>query len=201
MTQRAMCIVIRKASPLKLFTPPSKEALELLEFLPHATASATSFTRRQNKLRNPQFLDEAIAEAWAIASDLFLIPGSLTGIKEKCPEPEHQIKFLKATIGHELKQYFSLRATSTISFLKKKGIVTTHTSLTDTITSADNTLEADAWDHAVRDEFERWVVELHMQGWDNKKIASECNCSAKAVNKTLTKIKRRLQHSNVPTTR
>lgn len=196
MIPKATSSVAPKASVLKLFTPLSPEALELLEFLPQATGVAVGRAIRYGKLRDKQYIDEAEAEAWAIASELFLEPGSLAAIKEKVPDPKERDRFLRATIGHELKQYFALRPTSTLTFLKKKGVEFKQVKLTEE-SLVTNTTELDeriAFEAVVKNELERRVCRLQSQGWDRERIAAEAGCSVRLVRKILNRIRKQLLH-------
>lgn len=188
----ATSTVAQKVSQLKLSTP---QYLELLLFLPMATATGRSFARRNYRGKDLAFIDECVAEAWAVAAELFLEPGSFEAINEKVPDADERNKFLRSTIGYKLKEYWSLRSSSTLSFLRKKGIEFKQHSVQekDKITTTTDVDVSMCYDHVVRNEFEHRVVSLWSQGWTKESIAVEAATTVRRIKKTLNRIERRLK--------
>jgi hypothetical protein len=185
--------------------PPSECEDELFgieeenSLLVQAERVARGYARGKSRQRDAAFVDECIAEAYFTVVELLWT--SLKEIKEKYPDIVERHKFIRMSIGYKLKEYWAYRATSTISFLKKRGIVVKHQSIeTCQVISDDSSLnEFIALDHATRDQVERRVIEFYCMGNDLELISIKCSMSQKRVKKILIRVKKRLLRANLPT--
>ena len=186
---------------LTAFTPPSEEENDLFGddesegILPQVLRVARGFARRRFRGNDGAFVDECIAEGNFVVTEMILT--SLSTIKEKYPDREERFKFYRMSVGYKLKEYWSLRATSTESFLRKKGIEIRQHQLHESHALRQYS-EADefiALEHAVRDELELRVVEFYAMGNARDLIASKCGISLRRVKRILIRIKKRLKSS------
>jgi hypothetical protein len=184
------------ASNLKLFTPASPQEVELFEVLEQVFRSAYSFVKRRGRLYDKFMVMEAAQEAVYFITHI--IYTKLDDVVTKYPDPEERHKFYRMSVGYRLLNYFSLRATSSISYLKKKGVIPEQVELADELLSRpDEKTEAMiALEAACRDEFEKIVTQYYGMGNTVELIAAKCGCSEKRVKKSLMRVKRRLQYPN-----
>lgn len=190
---------ISTPSRLTAFTPPSDEESELFGdergegILPQVERVAKGFARRRFRGTDEAFVDECIAEGNFVVVEL--IWTSLQDIKAKYPDKEERFKFYRISVGYKLKEYWSLRATSTESYLRKKGVEVRQHQLheSDAIRYYSEADDFIALEHAVRDELELRVVEFYAMGNARDLIASKCGISERRVKKILIRIKKRLK--------
>lgn len=181
------------------FTPPSEEEVELLGdegcegILPQVERVARGFARRRFRGSDAAFVEECIAEGNFVVVEL--IWTSLSEIKARFPDKEERFKFYRMSVGYKLKEYWSLRATSTESYLRKKGIEIRQHQLHEShaIRYYSDADEFIALEHAVRDELELRVVEFYAMGNARDLIASKCGISERRVKKILIRIRKRLR--------
>jgi len=182
-------------TPFKLtfFSPPSEAEAEFFDVIEQLERVAKGFARRRLKSIDEMFVDECIAEAYFVIVEL--IYTSLESIKAEYPNLDDRYKFYRTTVGYKLKEYWSYRATSTISFLKKKGISVQHYSLWEGAaiqyhSSLDIYI---AMEHAARNDLERKVVELTAMGNPKELIAEKCALKPKQITKILKRVENRLK--------
>lgn len=176
---------------------------------------AKGYARRIGRGGDLAFVDECQAEASFILVEL--IWSAYAKILEKYPEEEDRHKFYRMSVGYKLKEYWAYRSTSTISYLKKKGIVEHHYSLSaeqkgksefnDGMTTTFSTehvglarmnIEVELYillDSVCLDEVERLIVDLYAIGNTKEEIGVKLEMSPARVKKTLRRIKRRIRHS------
>lgn len=184
------------ASSLKLFTPASPQECELWEILEQTYRVSYSFVKRRGRLHDKFMVMEAAQEA--VYFMVLLIYTKLEEITTKYPDIEERHKFYRMSVGFRLMGYFSLRATSTVSYLRKKGFKLDQVDLSEEMLSRPDeaTDRLIAIDAACRDEFEKLVFTYAEMGNSRELIAEKCGCSEKRVKKTLMRVKRRLQYPN-----
>ncbi len=184
------------ASSLKLFTPASPQEVELWDILEQTYRVSYAFVKRRGKLQDKMMVMEAAQEAVFFMT--YLIYTKLEAIQAKYPDVEERHKFYRMSVGFRLLGYFSLRATSTVSYLKKKGFTLEQVDMSEDMLSRPDeaTERVIALDAACRDEFEKLVVSYAEMGNSRELIAEKCGCSLKRVKKTLMRVKRRLLHPN-----
>lgn len=190
-----VALQVSTTSRLTVFTPPSEEESELFgsDLISQIQRVAKGFARRRFRQHDLAFVEECIAEAQFIVVEL--IWTSLKSIKEKYPDDTERHKFYRMSVGYKLKEYWALRATSTESYLRKKGIEVRQHQLYES-TAIRYYSEADeflALEHAVRNELELRVVEFFCMGNTRELIAEKCGLSISRVKKILTRIKKRLK--------
>lgn len=186
------------SSTLKLSTPPSAEELELFGengeegIIEQAERVAKGFARRRFRGTDLAFVDECIAEAYYTV--VCIVYESLAEVRVRYPDRDERFTFYRMSVGYKLKEYWSSRATSTESYLRKKGIEIRQHQLNEShlVKSYSEADEFIALENAVRNERERRVVELHAMGNARDLIASKLSLSEKLVKKILTRIKKRL---------
>lgn len=184
-------------SGLNLSTPPSEFEDEFfgvgeqVGLMAQAERVARGFARGRNKQRDFAFVDECIAEAYYVVVEMYWT--HFERIKLKFPDIIERHKFMRMSIGYRLKAYWSYRATSSISYLKQKGIIEKHEPITDQIASKDCSLQQYiALENAVRNEIEARVVELFKIGNDRELIAHKLSMKPRRVKRILTRVKKRL---------
>lgn len=170
--------------------PPSVPESELLEFLPQARRVAIGFAKRRGRGTDAMFVDEMIAEAYAIVTILILSKYDVIVANHKDREA-----FYRMSIGYGLKEYVSLRATSTISFLRKRGEVREQvplrtSDLARTYTDDDCFLIMES---LCRDEVDKRVIELYSFGDNYKAISAKLGIGEPIVKKTLRRIRKGLK--------
>jgi hypothetical protein len=183
--------------------PPSQEECELFGdsehdgILEQVQRVAKGFARRRFRGTDLAFVDECIAEANFVVCEL--IYTSLAQLKAKYPEIEERFTFYRMSVGYKLKEYWSLRATSTESYLRKKGIEVKQHQLHESqaIRYYSEADEFIALENAARDEVEKLVLQFHAMGNTRDLIASKCGISERLVKKILIRIRKRLRHANV----
>jgi Cys-tRNA synthase (O-phospho-L-seryl-tRNA:Cys-tRNA synthase) len=186
-------------SQLTAFTPPSDEEVELFGtessegIFPQIERVARGFAKRRFRGMDVAFVEECIAEGNFTVVEL--IWTGLIELKAKYPDVEERFKFYRMSVGYKLKEYWSLRATSTESYLRKKGIELHRHQLheSDAIRYYSEADEYVAMEHAVRDELELRVVEFYAMGNTRDLIAQKCGISERRVKKILIRIKKRLK--------
>lgn len=162
--------------------------------LDQAKAVAIAFARRNGRLRDGFFIQEAIAEAWYILWET--LHYGYEGLLEKYPDISERHKVYRCRVGYGVKEYFSCRNTSTISKLTKLGIPITRVEygeVKDRGRLCDSLAELEARDGIIRDEIERKIVEYKCMGNNSQLIADKLGCSLKMVLRTLGRIRRRLE--------
>lgn len=182
--------------PLGVFTPPSPAVDELLEpdgVLEQSARVARGFAKRKSRGNDKAFIDEAIAEAHFVVT--YIILTEFESICEKYPDKAERMKFYRCSVGYKLMEYFSARPTSTVSYLKKKGIeVRRHAihegMLIEYVSAFDVKvcLEAVCEDHV-----EIRILEFYSMGLTREEIGVKCGLSPKRVKKILIRIRKRLQ--------
>jgi hypothetical protein len=185
------------SSPLGVFTPPSPAVDELLEpegVLDQSERVARGFAKRKGRGTDGAFIDEAIAEAHYIVTVLILT--EYESICEKYPDKAERMKFYRCSVGYKLMAYFSHRATSTVSYLKKKGIEVRRHSvhegmLVEYVSAFDIKVCLEA---VCTDALEMRVLEFYSMGNDREQIGLKCGISPKRVRKILVRIRKRLLH-------
>jgi len=189
-------------STLKAFTPPSEQEAELFGVfgehdgvLQQSERVARGFARGRFKSGDAFFLMEAIQEAACIVTELIWSNAEWQAIKEKYPDREERHKFFRMTVGYKLREYFSYRATSTLSFLKKKGLeVKFETVHEGHVVRPCSSLECMIALHdACENELQLRVVEFYSMGNSRELIASKCGLTQTKVKKLLQRVKRRLK--------
>lgn len=181
---------------MKLFTPASPQECELFDVLEQTYRVAYSFVKRAGRLYDRMMIQEAAQEAAFCVTHL--IYTKLTEILAKFPDTDERHKFYRMFVGFRLKDYFSYRSSSVVSYLRKRGLVQEFEELSDTALSRPDaqTEQLIALDHACRNEFERLVVQYFCMGNDRDNIAVKLNCTTRRVKKTLRRIKSRLRYAN-----
>lgn len=185
------------ASSLKLFTPASQQETELWDILEQTYRVSYAFVKKRGRLQDKFMVMEAAQEA--VFYMTYLIYTRLEEIQTKFPDIEDRHKFYRMSVGFRLMSYFSLRATSTVSYLKKKGFTLDQVELSEEMLSRPDeaTERLIALDAVCRDEFEKLVIAYAEMGNSRELIAEKCGCTMKRVKKVLLRVKRRLQY---PTT-
>lgn len=184
-----------RPSLFKLFTPSPAGIEELLEpngILEHSERAAKGAVRRIGQSQNFGLVDEAIAEAAFIVT--VLVMTEYDSILEKNPDRNERMKFFRCAVGYGLKGYFSFRATSTISFLKKRGIeIKKHRLHESMLVEYTSVFDLEVCLEAVcADEKERMIVEFHAIGNSREQISAKVGVSQKFVKKTLNRIQQKL---------
>jgi ATP/maltotriose-dependent transcriptional regulator MalT len=184
-----------KPSLSKLFTPSSPGVEELLEpdgILAHSERSAKAFIKRRGQSLNRGLVDEAVAEAAFIVTELVLT--EYESILAKNPDRDERMKFFRCSVGYGLKGYFSHRATSTVSFLKKRGInIVQHQLHESMLVEYTSVFDLEVCLEVVcADEKERMIVEFHAIGNTRDEISAKVGVSSKFVKKTLNRIQQKL---------
>lgn len=176
---------------------------------------AKGYARRIGRGGDLAFIDECQAEAAFIVVEL--IWTAYEKIIAKYPDQNDREKFYRMSVGYRLKEYFAYRSTSTISYLKKKGIVEQHFSLsaeqkgksefndgieasftTEHVGLARMNIEIELYillDSVCTSEVERLIVDLYAMGNTKEEIGEKLEMSPARVKKTLRRIKRRIRHS------
>lgn len=174
---------------------------------------AKGYARRMGRGGDRAFIDECQAEAAFIVTEL--IWEGYDGIMEKYPDEGERHKFYRMSVGYRLKEYWAYRSTSTISYLKKKGIIVKHYSLShepkvnvDAVGFSNELLqhhelgrmniEVDLYillDSVCTNEVERDILDNHAMGHTKEQIAEKFEISVARVYKILRRIKRRIRNS------
>lgn len=154
------------------------------------------FVRSKSKLGDHAFFEECLAEAWFVAVEMMW--EQFAAIKAKYPEQKERDKFFRMSIIYRLKEYWSYRATTTISYLKRKGIVVEHLPLNnaEVYTNSNETGCKIALENAARDELEKRIVEFYTMGNNYDLISEKCGIHRKQVKAILARIKKRLIMDN-----
>lgn len=184
------------ALTLKLFTPASPQECELFDVLEQTYRVAYSYVKRAGRLRDRFMIQEAAQEAAFCITQLIYL--KLAEIQIKFPDTEERHKFYRMFVGFRLKDYFSYRSSSVVSYLRKRGLIQEFEELSDTALSRPdaNTERLIALDHACRNQYERCVVQYYCMGNDRATIAEKLECTERRVKKTLRRIKTRLRYAN-----
>lgn len=175
---------------------------ELLDNLDLAMRVAVNFARKRGQYNN-FFVDECKVEATFILT--CLIYENQLDIANKFPIEEERQRFYMMAIGYKLKEYFSYRATSTIKFLKAKGIVEKHFSLEENselidsgkdripkYKTQDTTLEVDVVDGIIKNKTQYKILEMYKNGTAIESISVELKLSKKKIKRVLRDIKKRI---------
>lgn len=153
------------------------------------------------------FVDECQAEA--IFQLVELIWTTYPALIAEYPEEAARHKMYRGFVSYRLRDYFSYRATSTVSYLKKKGISVVHFSHDDLLTFQEGqpvehpalarlSIDVEVYillDSVCHDDVERQVVDLYALGNSKEEIGSIMNISPNRAKKILRRIKRRIRHS------
>lgn len=188
--------LLLKASSLSVFTPLSEREVELFEeggIVQQVTRVARGFARRRNRGNDEAFIDEATAEA--IFQVTYIMWTEWDGVKDKYPDKAERATFLRMTVGYKLKEYFSLRATSTVSYLRKKGIEIRREQLHEAhrieyVTPMDVYI---CFDDVCNDELEKRVIEFYAMGLMLEIVAAKCGLTLKRTKKIVNRIRRELR--------
>ena len=193
-------IPLAKSQPSKpslcgVFTPPSPAVDELLEpggVLDQSERVAKGFAKRRGRSTDGAFIDEAVAEAHYTVT--YIILTEYEAVCEKYPDKAERMKFYRCSVGYKLMEYFSHRATSTVSYLKKRGIeVRRHSIHEGMLVEYVSAFDLKVCIESVcADQVEVRILEFHSMGLTREEIAVKCGVSTKRVKKTLARIKRRL---------
>lgn len=183
-------------SPLGVFTPSPQGIEELIEpdgVLEQSRRVARGFAKRKGRSSDSAYSDEAIAEAAFIVTYLTLT--EFEAICEKHPTKEERATFFRCSVGYGLKGYFSYRATSTVSYLKKRGIeVRRHAihegMLIEYVSAFDVRVCLEA---VCNDAVDMRVLEFYSMGNNREEIAVKCGLTPKRVKKILLRIRKRLE--------
>ena len=164
------------------------KCVELLDNYGLAARVAVNFARKRRQINN-FFVDECIAEALFILT--CLVYENQEDIVKKFPIEEDRQRFYMMAIGYKLKEYFSYRATSTIRFLKAKGIIEKHITIeVDCKSVPDTTVEVDIKDGLTKNKTETKILEMYKNGMKVESISSELKLSKKKVKRVLRDIKK-----------
>lgn len=184
-----------------LFTPPSKTDIELFGdemsdgALMHARRTARGFARGRSRSHDFAFIEECEAEAVFIVTEMILT--TLDSIVEKYPILEERLKFYRMSVGYHLKGYWAHRATSTLSFLRKKGINEKVFELYEAAASLTRiNLDAQVFeltDDLLPTELDKRVVEFYLMQNSREIIAVKCGITPKRVKRILRRLKRKLK--------
>jgi hypothetical protein len=182
------------ASSLKLFTPASPQEVELWDILEQTYRVSYSFVKRRGKLQDKFMVMEAAQEA--VFYMVYLIYTRLEEITTKFPDIEDRHKFYRMSVGFRLKEYFSFRATSSISYLRRRGFKLEQVEISEEMLARPDeaTERLIALEAVCRDEFEKLVIAYVEMGNSRELIAEKLGCSLKRVKKALLRVKRRLLH-------
>lgn len=180
-------------STLNLFTPPSERELELYEVVEQVEKVARGFAKRRNEQRNLGFIDEAEAEARFIVT--YMMWTEYDAICVKYPDKEERHKFFRMTVGFKLKEYFSHRQTSTVSYLKKKGIIVKREQVHDDmlVTYISPMDVAIVLEDVCGNMLEIRVVEFYSFGNSVETVAEKCGLTVKRTKRILNRIRRKLR--------
>lgn len=181
------------ALTLKLFTPASPQECELFDVLESIYRVAYSYVKKKWRLFDRFMIQEAAQEAVFVVTELIYV--KFQEIVTKYPDVTERHRFYMAYAGFKLRNYFGHRASSSISYLKKKGIKQEMEELSDVSLSRPDakTEQMIALDHACRNEYERLVVQYFCMGHDYELIAEKLGSTLKRVKKTLRRVKNRLR--------
>lgn len=184
-------------SKLSVFTPPDERETELFEpdgIKDQAERVARGYARRKNRGNDKAFIDECVAEA--LYTVTYLLWTEWDSIKAKYPDKAERDTFLRMTVGYKLKEYFSYRATSTVSYLRKKGIEVRHEQLHEShvIQYVSPMDVAICLEDVCRDELEKRVIEYYAFGNMIDIVGAKCGISTKRAKKIINRIRRRLQY-------
>lgn len=157
----------------------------------HVEKTARSYAKRQYKSFDKLYIDECIAEAY------FWLVILLFESKEEVLKHENPMAFVRMKIGYKLKEYWAPYATSTISYLKKKGKEPPKIEqYTDDMSPREN-IEIQCFlslESVLRLPLEREIYQYHIKCMDVKEIAEKLEIRTKRVQKILTRIRKRIQH-------
>jgi hypothetical protein len=152
--------------------------------------TAINFARKNFKSRDLQFVDECIAEAnfWLVI--LFV------EFKQELFEKENTLAYIRMKIGYKLKEYWAPYATSTMSYIKKKG-----EQLPETVEFKEEDVQTTNVDiecfeclqSALRTELDWRVYEHHLLNETPKEIGIALQIRTKKVQKVLARIRKRLK--------
>lgn len=180
-------------STLSLFTPPSDRELELFEVVEQVEKVARGFAKRRGEQRNFGFIDEAEAEARYIVT--YLMWTEYDAICVKYPDKAERHKFYRMTVGFKLREYFTYRPTSTVAYLKKKGIVVNREQVHDDmriqyVSPMDVSI---VLEDVCQNMLEVRVVEFYSFGNSIEMVAMKCGISEKRTKRILNRIRRKLR--------
>lgn len=192
---------LSKASNLSVFTPPDDRETELFEeggIAEQAERVARGFARRRNRGNDKAFIDEATAEA--LFQVTYMMWTEWESVKEKYPDKAERATFLRMTVGYKLKEYFSLRATSTVSFLRKKGIEIRREQLHEAhlieyVSPMDVYI---CFDDVCENELEKRVLEFYAMGQMYELVAVRCGISTNRTKKIINRVRRKLRFPMLP---
>lgn len=177
---------------LWLWYEAREQELELA--LQWARISAGSYVKKAGKGRDSAFADECEAEAIFIVT--CLIYEDWESIKVNHPDVNDRTKFYYSMVKYQLRDYWSYRASSTVSFLKKRGIVISFESISNHNHKAveDSQLSfAELLENVLRNDTERKIFDLYCVGNKKEIIATHLNMTLKDVRKVLRDIKARIR--------
>lgn len=173
--------------------PPDERELELMEVVEQVERVARGFAKRRGQNHNLGFVDEAEAEARYIVT--YLMWTEYAAICEKYPDKAERHKFFRMTVGFKLKEYFSYRPTSTVAYLKRKGIeVRRHQVHEDMLVQYVSPMDLHiVLEDVCRDQVEIRVVEFYSFGNELEDIAVKCGLTVKRTKRILNRVRRELR--------
>ncbi len=158
--------------------------------LANAYRSARGYVRRQNRQRDSAFVDECIAEAYFIVTEMVMT--DYDAITKAFPAEVDRALNYRMKVGYGLKSYFAYRAKQTISDQKKRGIIVRHLSYRDDALIYD-TPYIDAMERLVTTDLQRTILEMKINGFSYEEIAQATDLNFHQIRKTLGKMKGKLR--------
>lgn len=119
-------------------------------------------------------------------------------IVARFPDTEERFKFYRMSVGYGLKKYCCHRATSSVSFLKAKGIEIKHVKLEEEYVPRNDhsAMMQILLDEAAVTMMEKDVLRFYLLANPIEVIGEKVGLSPKRVRKVLKRIKRRLKHAD-----
>lgn len=183
-----------ETSSLKLFTEPSDVSLtenNVHFYMEKVELTARKYARRQFRSHDEQFVNECIAEAYFWLVIIFLEH------KEELKQQEDTIAYIRMKIGYKLKEYWAPYATSTISYIKKKGeVLPQKVEFKEAeLPKEDQTVDCIICLQSVlKLKIEEDIYNLLLENKTIKEIAVTLKVKIKKVEKHLARIRKRLKN-------
>lgn len=173
--------------------PPCVWETELLEFLEQSKRVAFGFAKRQGRGNDRMFIDECQVEAAFIAT--FLMMTKYEEIRQANPTIEERQKYLRVLIGYGLKKYFSYRSSSSITYLRQKGMKCEHIPLNSIILARNNDdiTMFENMESYCRDEVDQRIIDMHAMGMKPEQTAAKLELSKRFVLRTLRRIRKAMR--------
>lgn len=158
-------------------------------------STAVNFARRKHKHLDPMFIEECIAEAnfWLVII--------FNEYHAELIVHDNPVAYIRSKVGYKLREYFAPYATSTMSYLKKKGELVPQTDEYEEASEPNlDYLARENTDTACFECIQSilltpldWkVYEHHLLGQNNEEVGKALKIRPRKAKKVLTRIKKRL---------